>query len=444
MAPASIHPLLCDIRQFATSFLDDRELLERFARRRDEAAFAALVRRHGPLVLSVCRRVLGDWHAAEDAFQGTFLVLARQAASVKWPEALGPWLHGVASRTALKARTQAARRRACERQAAVLRAAECGDDVAWRDLRPLLDEVIAGLPERYRVPFVLCYLEGRTVSEIARRLCCPRGTIATRLARARQRLRNRLARCGVGLSGALLPLGFLQKAALPASLVSSTIQAATGIAAGPVAAGLVSTSAAALMRGVLNVMILSKLKVAALTLAVGVAGIGIGLSLHGKPGPTCSTIAVSERTPTAPVAAGKQFKDVVVRVEETQTGSLLFGVGVNSDAGLTGSILLNERNFDMHRPPESLERGCRFRGAGQEFRVPVRSDDRLYVVPFLDSGTVEPDAQHRDHGTSTGGGAYLTVPALGPVPIALDFGFPVVRESKEPGQVFSFWIGFFA
>src|SRR5262249_3651131 len=159
----------------------------RFARLRDEDAFAELVRRHGPLVLGLCRRVLGDWHDAEDAFQATFLVLAKNAASLRWPEALGPWLYGVALRTARKGRARAARRRSCERQAAAPEAVSAADPTG-RDLRPLLDEAVGGLPEKYRVPVVLCYLKGRTVAEAARQIGCPRGTVATRLAWARRRL----------------------------------------------------------------------------------------------------------------------------------------------------------------------------------------------------------------------------------------------------------------
>src|SRR5205823_3540528 len=156
-------------------------------RRRDEAAFAALVRRHGPMVLGVCRRVLRDAHDAEDAFQATFLLLARKAAALRQPDRLGPWLHGVAHRTALKAKAAGVRRRQRERPLDDLPAAGGGDDLLWRDLRPVLDDAIGRLPAKYRVPVVLCYLEGRTNAEAARALGCPTGTVATRLARARQR-----------------------------------------------------------------------------------------------------------------------------------------------------------------------------------------------------------------------------------------------------------------
>jgi RNA polymerase sigma factor (sigma-70 family) len=253
----------------------DRQLLHDFLTRRDEAAFAALVRRHGPMVLGVCKRVLGSAHDAEDAFQATFLVLVKKAGSVRPPRKVGSWLHGVAYRTALHARTAAARRRAKERQMA---AAEVRDDDPCRDLLPLLDEELGRLPERYRLPLVLCELEGKTRKEAARQLGWPEGTVAGRLARARALLARRLARRGAALSaGALAALaGKEVVAAVPGRLFASTVQAAVAFAAGP-AAGLVPAQVAALTEGVLKAMLLTKLKVvsaalllcAALALTVG-------------------------------------------------------------------------------------------------------------------------------------------------------------------------------
>src|SRR6516225_137124 len=199
MASDSPHPVLGYIRRLAAAkpTVPDALLLKRFAASRDEAAFTTLVGRHGPLVLGTCVRVLRDRHAAEDAFQATFLVLARKAGRIKRPGALGPWLYGVATRTALKMRTRQARRRHVERQTAVGPSARPECDLVWRDLRPVLDEAVAGLSERYRLPFILHHLEGATVAEVARRLACPPGTVAARLARAKTKLRSRLARRGV-------------------------------------------------------------------------------------------------------------------------------------------------------------------------------------------------------------------------------------------------------
>src|SRR5262249_12292531 len=167
MAAATTHPLAHLVRHAAgacAADLPDAQLLARFSAGGDEAAFEALVRRHGPMVLATCRRVLRDWHAAQDCFQGTFLLLARKAGTLERPEAVGAWLHGVAARTALRARSRAARRRQAEARVPPAGAAEDADGLAWGDLRPVLDEAVAGLPEPSRVPFVLHYLQGLPVS----------------------------------------------------------------------------------------------------------------------------------------------------------------------------------------------------------------------------------------------------------------------------------------
>src|SRR5262249_9322955 len=177
-------------------------------------------------VLGACRRVLTDPHAAEDCFQATFLVLARKAGSLQGPQPLGPWLYGVATRTALKARARAARRRVCERRAAVAEAVTPPDGLGWRDLRPKLDEAIAGLPEKYRTPFVLHHLEGLTVAEVAHRLGCPQGTAAARLARAKEQLRARLARRELGWCLGALATTLARgaaPAAVPAPLAAVTV-----------------------------------------------------------------------------------------------------------------------------------------------------------------------------------------------------------------------------
>jgi RNA polymerase sigma factor (sigma-70 family) len=275
MATAAQHPVIRYIRRLGTGPADglpDGELLGRFARQRDGAAFAALVCRHGPTVFGACRRVLRDAHAAEDAFQATFLVLARKAGALERPAALGPWLYGVAVRTALKARAGAARRRALERKAAVAEAVADDEGPVWRELRPVLDEEVARLPEKYRVPFVLHHVEGRTVEDVAACLGCPRGTVAARLARARERLRARLVRRGVALSAGALAAALAEgaAAAVPTALV---VRAGQAVVAGAVPAG-----AAALADGVLRGMLMAKLKVAVVALAVGLAGTAGGVA----------------------------------------------------------------------------------------------------------------------------------------------------------------------
>jgi RNA polymerase sigma factor (sigma-70 family) len=273
-------PLLQFLRRVAGPPVDatDADLLRRFACGQDEGAFAALLGRHGPMVLGVCERVLRNRHDAEDACQATFLVLARKARRVDRPELLGNWLYGVAFRTARKARARVAERRAKERRAVRALAEDAKADVVWADLRPVLDEEVSRLPDKFRLPFVLCYLQGRTNAQAAQALGCPKGTVLSRLATARERLRSRLTRRGVVLSAGLLAAALSEgivSAAIPAALATSTAQAALGIAAGQAAAGLVSAEVAALMKGTLRAMLLSKLKVVALAvLATAVLGTG--------------------------------------------------------------------------------------------------------------------------------------------------------------------------
>jgi len=274
----------------ATGQLSDEELLGRFVKRRDdeaEAAFAALVERYGPMVLGVCRRVLGNRHEAEDAFQATFLVLARKASSIARPEQLANWLFGVARRAALDARARALRGKARERRVHMNSQAEikqAGDDQPDVDeLRAILDEELARLPERYRGALVLCELDGLTRRAAAARLGIPEGTLSSRLSRAKDCLRRRLVRRGLALSALGLDRAFVRAAhartsVVPLSLVDSTIRAATRVAAGVTVAEAASTSIAILARGVLKAMLLAKLKEMVLglaTLAVITTGVGV-------------------------------------------------------------------------------------------------------------------------------------------------------------------------
>jgi RNA polymerase sigma factor (sigma-70 family) len=256
--------------------LPDGELLERFITRQDECAFGALLRRHGPMVLGVCRRVLGNIHDAEDAFQATFLVLVRKASSIVPRQQLAGWLHGVAWRTALKARTALCRRRRRERQALRPEAPEPEADLV--ELLPWLDRELSRLPEKYRLPVVLCELEGRSRKEVARLLGLPEGTLSSRLAEARKRLAARLARTREGLSAGALGILLQQQAeaGVPAAMLGSTTQAAGLAAAGGAALGLLSPQVAALTKGVIHAMFLIKLKLTlALCLALGILSGGL-------------------------------------------------------------------------------------------------------------------------------------------------------------------------
>jgi RNA polymerase sigma factor (sigma-70 family) len=241
-------------------------LLQRFVALRDEDAFTSLMLRHGPMVLGVCRRVLGNSPDADDAFQATFLVLVRKAASVRNRNSLGSWLYSVAVRIARNARVSAMRRSAYERQAIPMRQADNLDEAVWRDLRPLLDAELERLPEKYRAPLVLCYLEGHTHEEAARKLGWTNGTVCGRLARAKAMLRARLVRRGLAPSAALLTAALSKEAtaAIPTALFETTLKAALGCAAGT---GIVAAPVAALTKGALNTMFWSKCKAALLVVA---------------------------------------------------------------------------------------------------------------------------------------------------------------------------------
>jgi RNA polymerase sigma factor (sigma-70 family) len=263
----------------------DGQLLARFVASRDEAAFAALVRRHGPMVYGVCRRVLRHAQDAEDAFQATFLVLVRKARSVMNGGSVGGWLYGAAYRTALQARAVSARRKARERPMK-----ESAEPVVGppepQDWRPLLDRELSRLPEKHRAAVVLCDLEGRPRKEAARRLGVPEGTLSSRLAAARRTLAARLARRGLVLSGGALAAcvsGGAARAAVPAALAHSTIRAAVSAAAGKMAAA--PAGAAVLAKRVIRAMWTTKLKAAAVVLAVAATVGAGGLVYRGVGGP---------------------------------------------------------------------------------------------------------------------------------------------------------------
>jgi RNA polymerase sigma factor (sigma-70 family) len=289
MAASSLALVLRHLRQLVavrgTDQLSDAVLLQRFAARHDADAFAALMQRHGPMVLHVCQRVLKHAHDAEDAFQATFLVLARKAAAIRQGTALGSWLHGVAYRLARKAQAAAARRALREQPPSELRLADPLVETIYRELQQVLDVELQGLPAKYRAPLVLCYLEGRTRDEAARQLGWSLGTVKKRLERGRELLRGRLIRRGVSPSSALLAAMLSQhtgSAAVPPLLLASTVQAAVSFAAGnAVAPGVVAAHVAALAEGVIQTMLMTKIKVGmALVLALGVVTTGAGVVAH--------------------------------------------------------------------------------------------------------------------------------------------------------------------
>jgi RNA polymerase sigma factor (sigma-70 family) len=257
----------------------DGELLGRFVRLRDEAAFEMLVWRHGKMVWNLCRRLLRHPQDAEDAFQATFLALVRKGDAIRQHQSLSSWLYKVAYRVALRARAEAGRRGPQLGEPTDLPAVDL-DETIWRDLKPVLDAEIDHLPEKYRAAVILCYLEGHSTAEAAALLGCPKGTVLSRLAWARQRLQQRLTRRGLTLSLAALAAGLVEclRAAPPPGLVSTTRSAAVAFAAGgSTVGGVVSARAVRLMEGVLRTMYYSKLKMIVLLVAMAVlAGAGLG------------------------------------------------------------------------------------------------------------------------------------------------------------------------
>jgi RNA polymerase sigma factor (sigma-70 family) len=289
MAEAHPNPFLDHIRHLIGSVpaaaLTDGQLLERFLTGGDEEAVAVLVRRYARLVFGVCRRVLYNDHAAEDAFQATFLVLMRKAPSLDRDKPLGSWLYTVAYRLALRARANAARRKRCEEQAARIRPP--ADDMTPRpnDLIVVLEEELQRLPERHRVALVLCYLDGKTNNQAAEILGCPQGSMAARLARARERLRESLARRGFVAPAATLVAALTaaaSQAAVSLPLLENTVRAALWFAREDAGiAGFVSTQAVALAKGAVRTMFLNRLKlVGVLVLAAVTLGTGAAMLLH--------------------------------------------------------------------------------------------------------------------------------------------------------------------
>lgn len=285
MARQRWQPVLDHIRSLAARpdpSASDAELLRRFLTQREEDAFAALVHRHGTMVLRVARRVLGNDADAEDVFQATFLLLSRRAAAIRKREAVAGWLHGVAHRLALSARTKRMRRQEREWQAAETRPTETPTTAAWSELEETLHEALAQLPEKYRTPLVCCYLEGRTQEEAARQLGTPLGTVRSWLARGREMLRKRLLRRGISLSvegaiTALLASACAPADAVPPLLRIATLKAVHLFATGENAMTLLSPSIADLVRQGMTTLFVAKLKSAAawvLALALLVGGVG--------------------------------------------------------------------------------------------------------------------------------------------------------------------------
>jgi RNA polymerase sigma factor (sigma-70 family) len=295
----------------------DAQLLQRFVAERAEDAFAALVRRHGPLVLGVCRRVLRREPDAEDAFQATFLMLARHAGSIRQTEAVSSWLYRVAHRIATKAGIAMARRSVLEKRVTP-RADALGSPVnesSLAELQAVLDDEVARLPEKYRAPFVLCCLEGKTRTETARELGWKEGTVGGRVALARQMLQKRLMRRGVTLAAALtaLALGTEANAVVPNSLIHATAKAALAYGAGQ--AGALSASVAALMTKASKTTWGTNTKIA--TVLVLLAGIGAACGLASAP--------KDEASAKQQASSAKEQTDANPQAVKDDTDTLTYG-----------------------------------------------------------------------------------------------------------------------
>jgi RNA polymerase sigma factor (sigma-70 family) len=289
----------------AARHLTDRHLLRRFAEERDEDAFAELMRRHGPLVLNLCRRVLGHEQDAEDAFQAVFLVLARKAASIRKGESVGSFLFGVAYRIAMKERGKLAQRRQREQQVEQPMLAGPVYEAAFRELQILLDEGLNRLPEKYRTPFVLCCLEGKSKSEAARELGWKEGTVSSRLAQARKQLQQFLSRKGVTLASALTVAGIAENAAsacIPPLLAASAVRTARLFASGS-SAVMETAKAVQLAEALFKSMAALPWKTAtALLMVVSLAVGGAGMAYHAE---TAQQAPASEPPKATSIAARK-------------------------------------------------------------------------------------------------------------------------------------------
>ena len=299
MSTAQLATTLTRLRNEAASHApedwSDVELLRAYARANDQGAFAALVRRHGPVVFGVCRRVLQDAHAAEDAFQAVFLTLARKAATLRDGRALSCWLHGVSYRVAMRAKRSTTRRRQHESRVAP-RNSPPAWEVGWRELQDILDEEVQQLPTTYRAAFVLCCLEGLSKAEAAERLGLKENTVSSRLARARKRLQQRLARRGISLSAVLaaLAVSCAGRAAVPPRLVRIATTASSRLGAGAPVTGL-SARAISLAEGVTTMFSL-KTQLALLLLLLCALGAGVRLLAR----PAAEPLADPPATPMTP------------------------------------------------------------------------------------------------------------------------------------------------
>jgi RNA polymerase sigma factor (sigma-70 family) len=353
--------------------LTDGQLLERFAAGGDEIApfvFAALVERHGPLVLRVCRSLLRDEHDSQDAFQATVLVLVRKSRSLWVRDSLGPWLHAVAHRAACCARSDRTRRRIHERRAAQTASSQTAVAEDREDLHEALHEEIERLPERYRLAVILCDLEGRTQEQAARHLGCPVGTVKSRLTRGRARLRSRLTGSGLRPSVALAAILDVEaaRAALPAFLAETTIRVAIACAAGRVSSAVVCATVRTLLKGALRKMILIQLrKIAVTSLTIGVMITGAGVLLGQGTGKQPEV----ERRVAGPFA--EDPTRLGEAVEEFNAMAARDGVGMDQPRLTDEEVIASIRGWNRQTHPISDEGFDAFQKVAETGQLPPGS-----------------------------------------------------------------------
>jgi RNA polymerase sigma factor (sigma-70 family) len=386
MFGGQLAPVLRYVRKMAAtnqdSGLTDGQLLERFVSRREEAAFEALLQRHGAMVLGVCQRILHHSQDAEDAFQATFLVLIRKADSIGKQESVSSWLHGVAYRTALKARAEAAKRWDHERQVRQMQSRDPTIEVIWRELGPLLDEEIERLPAKYRLPFVSCYLEGKTYEEVSQELGCSRWTIATRLSRARARLRRRLAGRGLALTAGGLETVLSQQAVsagISATLAAATLRSASAVVGAQSATiTTISANIVALTEGVIRTMSLTKLKTAtALLLLLGLIGLAAGVTSYHAPAAASTQTKKGDAVKPAPQETAK-LKDADQPKSKEPQANKEEAKGKTAPPGCPVELRLK-----VPKGPYFLDLGGR---TPEEFRKQLQPDNfyRLPAPPKVD------------------------------------------------------------
>jgi RNA polymerase sigma factor (sigma-70 family) len=343
MAKESVNPILQQLRKMvarkAVKDKTDLELMQQFTAKRDESAFTALVERHGPLVWGVCHRVLRDRHDSEDAFQATFLVLARQADSVSKKETISCWLYGVAYRTALSQKRAAQRRRRREKRGQGREPEQPISLASLRELQAMLDEEVARLPTKYRAPFVLCCLEGKSYTQAARELGWKEGTVSSRLAKARKLLQDRLTRRGVTLSSILCAtaLSPVVEAAPPALVIATTEGVLLSLRGTTTAA--LSAQAVILANGATKTLSATALKLGAILLLAAAPLACVGLL--GQPGPVAQQqtqvgpSAPPQNTPLPPVAE-KRPKPAENKTDFADAEMHVIGVYWSKDGGGAG------------------------------------------------------------------------------------------------------------